>query len=124
MRKFSPSAGVVGKASAEDLPLLDDLGHLRLKRDKILGGEGTRRVEVVVKAVLHRRPDSQRSFGEDRLHCLRKNMCGGVTQHSQALRLTGAHRLNHVTLRKWLIKVLELPVYPCHDDIFERGTLE
>jgi hypothetical protein len=67
-------AGVVGRdlLTHERLVLVDDLPHAGVDALEVLGGERrpARQLEVVVEAVLHRRPDAEggvREQVEDRL---------------------------------------------------------
>jgi hypothetical protein len=54
---------VAHRATAEALPLLDDLGHRFLDITKIIRGERRCHVEVVIEAIGDRRPDSELGFG-------------------------------------------------------------
>ena len=72
--------GVIG---ADDFtfkvhPSLDDAAHTLFDPLKIFRGQWTRKLKIVVEAIINRRANGNFSFGEFFKHCLRHNMCGRV----------------------------------------------
>ena len=65
----------------ELLLLGDDLPHLRVDRVEIFGRERAADVEVVIEAVLDRRPDRVLRAGEQRAHGLGHDVRGRMSQH-------------------------------------------
>ena len=76
----------------EQLPLLDDGAHPLFQRLEVLGGEGLRDLEVVVKPVGDGRADAQPGTGESLLHGLGQNVGGGVPNDASPLLGVGADR--------------------------------
>ena len=58
--------------------LLADLPHLRLDLRQVLRGEGKRRVQIVIKAVVDGRADGQLHLRPQPLHGLGQNVGAGV----------------------------------------------
>ena len=71
----------------ERIVACDDLAHLCLDRGKILGAEGFVAREVVVEAVLDRRPDRHLRAGVEGLHRLGQHMRRIVADHLQRIRI-------------------------------------
>ena len=70
----------------ELLLLGDDLAHLRVDRVEIFGRERPADVEVVVEAVLDRRPDRVFRAREQRTHCLGHDVRSRMSQHVTSFR--------------------------------------
>src|SRR5215475_5432288 len=69
-----PGLGVAHDAAAEALALPDDLAHLLLDGLEVVRAERLRHVEVVVEAVLDRRPDAELRLREQVLDGLRHDV--------------------------------------------------
>ena len=107
---------VVGDLAAhERLPLLDDLLHLLLDGGEIVGGERRRDVEVVVEAVLDRRPDAQPGVRVQLLHRLRHDVRGRVPQDRPAVGRVDRHRLDVVAVLEDVSQVAQLAADPGRD---------
>ena len=114
--ELGPSLVVSHGSTGELLALLDDLLHALLQRDQVLRGERSLGREVVVEAVLDRRPDAQLGAGKEVLDGLRQDMRGRVPEHRQALGTVRAHGLDGVTVPEDVREVLELSSHPRDDD--------
>ena len=116
-------AGVVvgDGAAGEPLPRLDDLLHPLLDGLEVLGRERPLDAEVVVEAVLDRRPDAQQRAGEQVLHGLRHHVGGRVAQDRPAVggcRWRPARRRHR---RQGVRQVLELAADPRGDHLRRVG---
>ena len=80
--------------SRELLTRLDDLLHLLLERGEIFGGEGLGDVEVVVEAVLDRRPDPELCLGKEILHGLCEHVRRRMPDHAPARLGVGGNRFD------------------------------
>ena len=124
VRELGLRVGVADLAAGEPLPGPDDLLHLLLERLQVLGREGPLGVEVVVEAVLDRRPDAEPGAGEELLHGLGEHVRGRVPDHRAAVGAGGGHGLDlGVGLRR-PGEVLEVAGGEVADDDRAVGTLE
>ena len=96
--EFCPGLFVADLTAGKPLALLDDLAHSRLDCLEIIGGERLWHVEVVVEAVLDRRPDTQLGLGEDLLNRLRHDVRSRVTHDGAPLIRIGRDGLHDVAI--------------------------
>ncbi len=87
------SSSPIGRR-AKRCPALMISRHLLLDRGEVVGGERPLGQEVVVEAVLDRRPDAEQGAGEQLLHRLGHHVRGRVPQHRQAVGRVCANRLD------------------------------
>ncbi len=99
----------------EALALLDDLAHALLDPLQVLGVERLGDVEVVVEAVLDRRPDAQLRLREQVLDGLGEHVGGRVPHDHPAVIAVQGHRLDLVALLDDMAEVPEHPVDPGRD---------
>ena len=85
-------------ATVESLARLDDLLHALLESLQIIRGEGGGHREVVVEAVLDRRPDAELRVREGVLDRLGEDVGGRMTQHGEPLGRVDSHGLDDVAL--------------------------
>src|SRR5215469_3534641 len=86
VRQLAAPIVVGDDPAAEQLALLDDLPHLLLDLLQVVRSECRRHIEVVVEAVLNRRPDPELRLRKDALHRLRHDMRSRVAQDVEAVR--------------------------------------
>jgi hypothetical protein len=99
----------------EALPLLDDLAHALLDPVQVLGDKRLLDVEVVVEAVLDRRPDAQLRLREQVLDGLGEHVRGRVPHDHPAVVAGQGHRLDLVALLHGMAEVAQHPVDPGRD---------
>ncbi len=102
--------------AGEALALPDDLAHPGLDGLQVLGGERLGHVEVVVEAVVHRRPDAQLGLREQLLHGLGHDVRGGVPHDVAAVVAADVDRLHDVPVGHRPGQVAQLAVDPGGDD--------
>ena len=113
---------VVGDRSAlEALVLLDDLAHPGLDLLEVLGHERGLHVEVVVEAVLHRRPDAELCVGEQVLDRLGEHVRGRVPQDVAPVGAVDLHRLHLVAVTELVRQVAQVAVDPGRDHVGSVG---
>ena len=103
-------------AAPEQLAGLDDLLHPLFEPAEVVGLERLGHVEVVVEAVVDRRPDAELGVREHVLHRLREHVRGRVPEHGQAVRRLHRHRGDHGVLRRRPGQVPQPPVGVADDD--------
>ena len=113
--QLGPRLVVGDDPPGEALPLLDDLAHALLDPVQVLGPERLGDVEVVVEAVLDRRPDAQPRLREQVLDGLGQHMRGRVPHDHPAVIAVQGHRLDLVALLDDMAEVPERPVDPGRD---------
>ena len=116
VRELVPGLLVGHHPAGEPLALLDDLAHPGLDRLQVFRGERHLDVEVVVEAVLHRRPDAELGLREQLLHGLRHDVRRGVPQDVTAVVAGDVHRLDDVAVAQLVSQVAQLTVDPGGDD--------
>ncbi len=121
VRQLAARLVVADHAAAEELALLDDLPHLLLDLLQVLGGERLGHVEVVVEAVLDRRPDAELGLREQVLHRLRQHVRGRVPQDVEAIGRVDGDGLDPVPVGQRPGEVTQLPVDPRGDGLGCRG---
>src|SRR4029453_14446361 len=99
----------------EALALLDELAHALLDPVQVLGPERLGDVEVVIEAVLDRRPDAQPGPGEQVLDGLGEHVGGRVPHDHPAVVAVQGPRLDLVALLDHMAEVPEHPVDPGRD---------
>ena len=107
--------GVGGDPTGEPLALLDDLPHPGLDLLEVLGVERGLDVEVVVEAVLDRRPDAEAGVRVQLLDRLGEHVCGGVAQDVAAVGGVDGHGLDLVAVLELVGEVAEHPADPGGD---------
>nr|BFE69548.1 hypothetical protein GCM10020092_028490 [Actinoplanes digitatis] len=103
-------------AAPEGLSGLDDLLHPLLELRQILGHERLGDVEVVVEAVLDRRPDAELRLREDVLHGLGEHVRGRVAQHVEPVGRVERHRGDLGVQLRRPVQVAEPVGRIAHDD--------
>ncbi len=112
--------GVGDRAPREPLVLLDDLAHPGLDLLEVLRMEGHLDVEVVVEAVLDRRPDPQLRVGVEVLDRLGEHVRGRVAQDVAAVLAVDGHALDHVAVGELVGEVAQVAGDPRGHD---RGVV-
>ena len=109
---------VVGdRPAGEALVVLDDLAHPGLDRLEVLGRERGLDVEVVVEAVLDRRPDAELRVGEQVLDRLGHHVRRRVAQDGAPVGAVDPDRLDLVAGRQLVREVAHDPVDPGRDHV-------
>src|SRR6185437_15965402 len=86
------------------------MAHPGLDRLQVVRGERLVHVEVVVEAVLHRRPDAELGLREQLLHGLCHDVRRGVPQDVAAVVTGDVHRLDHVAVAHLVSQVGSSPL--------------
>ena len=110
--QLGPGLVVADDPPGEALPLLDDLAHALLDPVQVLGNERLLDVEVVVEAVLDRRPDAQLRLREQVLDGLGEHVRGRVAHDHPAVVAGQGHRFDLVALLDDMPEVPQHPVDP------------
>ena len=118
-------AGIIvgDDAPGEPLSLPDDLPHALLDRLQVLRVERAIGVEVVVEAILDRRPDAQLGLREQVLDGLRHDVGGRMPQDRAPVGVVDPDRFDHVPVGDLAVQVTQFPVDPRRDHGVRPGGL-
>ena len=126
VRELGPRVVVGDRPAGEPLAGLDDLEHLLLDGREVLGGERPVGQEVVVEAVLDRRPDAEQGAREQVLDGLGHRVRGRVAHDREAVGRLRRHRLDLGRRASGVqVEVLERAVGVAdHDGAVRAGQLD
>ncbi len=112
------SHGVVAQPflARDGLVFLRQLGHLFLDGFQVLGGEGPRVREIVIKAVFDDRADGDLRIRKQRLDRIGQQVGGGMADQVQAVRVLGRDDVQAGVLFQHIAGVHELRFSPVHGD--------
>ena len=100
----------------EPLPRFHDDDHALLEDLEVLRGERPIDVEVVVEAILDRRPDAELRLRKRVLDRLGEHVGGRVAKHGEALWRIHRHRFDHIGVGDLSREIAQFAIDACHDN--------